>query len=205
MNLSMMRTQTAKTTNAAAKLVVLAVFEDLFQPSGRPFALRFWDGTVEAPKASYEPRFTLALRRPGALRRMLLPPTELALGEAYLHDDFDVEGDLEEATELADFFSTRLRSPTLLARLVRQLRKLPSNDLPENDSSRSPDRHLRGRPHSRKRDVVAVRSHYDVGNEFYALWLDRRMVYSCAYLETGRRISIPPRRRSRISSAASSG
>jgi cyclopropane-fatty-acyl-phospholipid synthase len=184
-NLSMTRTRTAKTTNAAAKLVVLAVFEDLFGPSGRPFALRFWDGTVEDPKASYEPRFTLVLRRPGALRRMLLPPTELALGEAYLHDDFDVEGNLEEATELADFFSTRLRSPALLAHLVRRLHKLPSDDLPENDGNRSPSRHLRGRLHSRKRDAVAVRSHYDVGNEFYALWLDRRMVYSCAYFDTG--------------------
>ena len=89
----MTQTRTAKTTNnAAAKLVVLAVFEDLFGPSGRPFALRFWDGTVEDPKASYESRFTLVLKRPGALRRMLLPPTDLALGEAYLHGDFDVEG-----------------------------------------------------------------------------------------------------------------
>ncbi len=33
---------------------------------------------------------------------------------------------------------------------------------------------------------VQDRSHYDVGNEFYALWLDRRMVYSCAYFATGR-------------------
>jgi cyclopropane-fatty-acyl-phospholipid synthase len=30
-----------------------------------------------------------------------------------------------------------------------------------------------------------VRSHYDIGNEFYTLWLDRRLVYSCAYFETG--------------------
>jgi mycolic acid cyclopropane synthetase len=109
---------------------------------------------------------------------MLLPPTELALGEAYLHEDFDVEVNLEEATELADFFSTRLRLPALLARrLVRRLRKLPSDDLPQNDGSKSPSRHLRGRRRSRKRDAAAVRSHYDVGNEFYALWLDRRMVY----------------------------
>jgi cyclopropane-fatty-acyl-phospholipid synthase len=182
----MTRTRIAKPTNAAAKPVALAVLEDLFGPSSeRPFALRLWDGTVEDSKASSEPRFTLMLRRPGALRRMLLPPTELALGEAYVRGDFDVEGNLEEATALADFISTRLRSPILLARLVRRLRKLPSDDLPENDGSRSPRRHLRGRLHSQKRDAAAVRSHYDVGNEFYALWLDRRMVYSCAYFDTG--------------------
>ena len=174
------------TNDAAAKPVALAVLEDLFGPSSeRSFALRLWDGTVEGPKASHEPHFTLVLKRSGALRRMLLPPTELALGEAYLRDDFDVEGNLEKAAELADIIATRLRSPTLLARLVHRLRKLPSDDLPENDSSNSPRRHLKGRHHSRKRDAAAVRSHYDVGNEFYALWLDRRMVYSCAYFDRG--------------------
>jgi cyclopropane-fatty-acyl-phospholipid synthase len=40
---------------------------------------------------------------------------------------------------------------------------------------------LRGRKHSLRRDQQAVTYHYDVSNDFYALWLDRRMVYSCAY------------------------
>ena len=43
---------------------------------------------------------------------------------------------------------------------------------------------LSGRRHSRARDLAAVRFHYDVGNDFYALWLDRRLVYSCAYFGT---------------------
>ena len=86
------------TTDAAAKRVASAVLEDLFVPSGRRFALRFWDGTVEGPKASFELRFTLVLRRPGALKRMLLLPTDLALGEAYLHGDFDIEGKNWSAT-----------------------------------------------------------------------------------------------------------
>ena len=82
----------ATTTDAAAKRVASAVLENLTGPSGRTFALRLWDGTVEGPKASFEPRFTLVLRRPAALRRMLLPPTDLALGEAYPHGDLDIEG-----------------------------------------------------------------------------------------------------------------
>jgi|SRR5215208_2023169 len=86
-------TQAAKIATAAGKPVTLAVLEDLFgPPSVRPFALRLWDGTLEVPGAGLEPRFTLVLNRPRALRKMLLPPTDLALGEAYLRDDFDVEG-----------------------------------------------------------------------------------------------------------------
>jgi hypothetical protein len=42
-----------------------------------------------------------------------------------------------------------------------------------------------GHKHSRERDREAVRSHYDVGNDFYSLWLDRSLVYSCAYFPTG--------------------
>ena len=115
-------TRTAKT--AAGKPVTLALLEDLFGPSSeRPFALRLWDGTVDGPGVGHEPSFTLVLNRPGALRRMLLPPTDLTLGEAYLRDDFDVEGDLEKATELADVLAARLRSPAMLARLARRLRR----------------------------------------------------------------------------------
>ena len=177
-------TRTARTA-AAGKPITLALLEDLFGPSSeRPFALRLWDGTVQRPGVGHEPSFTLVLNRPGALRRMLLPPTDLALGEAYLRDDFDVEGDLEKATELADVLAARLRSPALLARLARQLRQLPADDAPKKAGD-GPPGHLRGRLHSRQRDAAAVRSHYDVGNEFYALWLDGRMVYSCAYFETG--------------------
>ena len=42
---------------------------------------------------------------------------------------------------------------------------------------------LTGRRHSRARDLAAVRFHYDVGEDFYRLWLDRRLTYSCAYFE----------------------
>ncbi|HYM63755.1 MAG TPA: hypothetical protein VES61_03665, partial [Gaiellaceae bacterium] len=61
---------------------------------------RLWDGR-EWP-ANGEPRVTIVLRGPGALRAMLWPPTDLTLGEAYVHDHFDVEGELEAVFSLAD-------------------------------------------------------------------------------------------------------
>jgi len=156
----------------------------------RGFAVRLWDDSIDQTAAGTVP-FTLVVQRAGALRRALLPPSELALIEAYLRDDLDAEGDLGEAGRLGDLAATRLRSPRALARLVRVLRRLPTNDLPRVQADEGEDSPRRVRrlfglgQHSRQRDAIAVRHHYDVGNDFYALWLDRRMIYSCAYFPTG--------------------
>jgi cyclopropane-fatty-acyl-phospholipid synthase len=146
---------------------------------------------VDQPRGDAVP-FTLVVRRAGALRRALLPPSELALVEAYLRDDLDAEGNLGEAGRLGDLAASRLRSPLALARLVRALRRLPTDDLPrtradagDTEAPRRVRRLFGMGQHSRQRDAVVVRHHYDVGNDFYALWLDRRMIYSCAYFPTG--------------------
>jgi cyclopropane-fatty-acyl-phospholipid synthase len=172
---------------AAAREALEIAFGPVHQ---RGFAVRLWDDSIDEP-ADVEPPFTLVVRRAGALRRALLPPSELALVEAYLRDDLDAEGELGEAGRLGDLAATRLRTPRALARLVRALRRLPTNDLPtsedDSDASAAP-RKARRRGvsrHSRRRDTAAVRHHYDVGNDFYALWLDRRMIYSCAYFPAG--------------------
>lgn len=149
--------------------------------SERQFAVRYWTGVEERPAAA-RPDFTLVLAHPGALRRMLFPPSELALGESFVRGDFDVEGDLERAASLGRVIGERLKSPRRLARLLRLLLQLPAVD----PSIRNVRRHrasarYAGRRHARGRDAEAIRHHYDVGNEFYELWLDQRMVYSCAY------------------------
>ena len=74
----------------------------------RDFQVRLWDGTTWG--AETQPRFTLVLKHPGALRAMFLSPSELALGEAYIDDDFDIEGDIEAAFELADYLLGQERS-----------------------------------------------------------------------------------------------
>jgi cyclopropane-fatty-acyl-phospholipid synthase len=151
----------------------------------RGFAVRLWDGSVDAPAGSAAP-FTLVVRRPGALRRALLPPSELALVEAYLRDDLDAEGDVAEAGRLGDLAAAGVRSPRALLGLVRALRSLPMDDLaPAAGDARRAPRLTGKRAHSRERDAATVRHHYDVGNDFYALWLDRRSIYSCAYFPTG--------------------
>lgn len=161
--------------------IARTVLQEVFGPPGeRSFSVRFWDGSAEGPAAD-DAEFVLLLKHPGSLRHMLLPPSEISIGEAFLRDDFDVSGSLEAATGLDEAVKASIRSPARLARLVRLLRSLP--DGPDNATGRDVAR-LDGRRHSVERDRVAVRAHYDVGNEFYRLWLDRNMVYSCAYFRS---------------------
>lgn len=146
---------------------------------GRSFAVRFWDGS----EWSYldQPQFTLVLKQPGALRSMFTSPSELTLGEAFIHDDFEVEGDLEAAFEFGDFLLSRDYSLLGKLKFGGMLTRLPARS--KRHGGR-PDANLAGVMHSKDRDRRAVTYHYDLSNEFYSLWLDRRMVYSCAYFKS---------------------
>ncbi|HEU4587816.1 MAG TPA: cyclopropane-fatty-acyl-phospholipid synthase family protein [Gemmatimonadales bacterium] len=151
-------------------------------PSTRSFAIRYWDGSTEPAMPGPTSTFTLVIKRPGALRAMLLPPSQLAFGEAFLRDDIDLEGDLEVAARTSLVVAERLASPRRLARLAGLLLRLP----PSRSSAGSPRGLLPwARRHTRRRDAAAIRRHYDVGNEFFQLWLDAQMVYSCAYFPPG--------------------
>jgi cyclopropane-fatty-acyl-phospholipid synthase len=148
----------------------------------RTFAVRFWDGRVlRAPKGR-DPEFTLVVRHPAALRRMLLPPTDLALGEAFIRGDFDIEGDIFAAAAVPDRLGRVRLSVGDLARMATRLLALRDR-APDHPIGRSAAE-LGGELHSATRDGAAIRYHYDVGNDFYRLWLDERMVYSCGYFPT---------------------
>jgi cyclopropane-fatty-acyl-phospholipid synthase len=126
-------------------------------------------------------RVRVVVAGPDAVARLLWPPTPDALGEAYLRGDIDIEGDIWIAVEAGRAFDLRRLGRDLprLGRLALRLRSGMGAAPPLRRVAR-----LSGRRHSRARDLAAVRFHYDVGNEFYALWLDRRLTYSCAYFET---------------------
>ncbi len=159
---------------------VTSLLDRLFPPP-RAFGVRLWDGT-ELPVAG-RPAFSLVLNHAGALRRMFTPPIELSLCEAFIYGDFDIEGDTYSAVSLVDDFSTRVFSPAQMAAVARDVVRLPKSG-PARLTSRGPAR-LRGALHSRERDRAAIQYHYDVGNDFYALWLDRHMQYSCGYFPIG--------------------
>ena len=70
---------------------ILARIAEGYTP--RDFAVRFWDGSTWGSETA-EPLFTLVLNHPGSIRKMFWPPDGAAFSEAYIYDDFEVEGDM---------------------------------------------------------------------------------------------------------------
>jgi cyclopropane-fatty-acyl-phospholipid synthase len=144
----------------------------------RDFAVRAWDGATWEPDVGQPARFTIVLQHPGSVRKMFWPPNKYTLGEAYIYDDIDIEGDIH--TYFAFINYLREMRPSLRQRLrwLRHLFALPGGGRPRLGRQAA---RLSGSVHSQARDQQAVSYHYDVSNAFYQLWLDRRMTYSCAY------------------------
>jgi cyclopropane-fatty-acyl-phospholipid synthase len=160
----------------------LSFLQFLLEGYARDFAVRFWDGTCWEPEPGQPTRYTLVLNHPGAVRAMFWPPNGLTLGEAYIYNDFDVEGDLEFLWQIG--IHLRARPWTVLRKFqfVTRLLRLPSERRPHVGGLGRAK--LTGARHSQERDRQAVSFHYNASNDFYALWLDRRMVYTCAYFGT---------------------
>lgn len=156
-------------------------FLDHLFPKPRNFNVRLWDGTHLA--FTSDPGFTIVLRSPGALRRMVRLPLELSFAEAFIRGELDIEGDLVSAFHLFHSMASKLSNSNLLT-LLRLWFALPGEH-PHFQTASRKTADLVGSRHSRGRDRAAIQYHYDVGNDFYQLWLDRRMIYSCAYFPTG--------------------
>jgi cyclopropane-fatty-acyl-phospholipid synthase len=146
----------------------------------RPFNVRFWDGEAVAATTAQAPTFFL--RRPVALAHFLAAPGTLGLGRAYVEGSLEVD-DLDGAFIVVDSWEpprlsvgdrARLGATLLAAAAPGGIPRRPALELV-----------LRGPRHTAERDAAAVRYHYDVGNEFFALFLDESMTYSCAIFSRG--------------------
>lgn len=121
-----------------------------------PFLLKFKDNQYLVGKG--EPTFVVDFKKTIPIMD-LLNSTSIALGEAYMNGDLIIEGNLYDALihflGQMDKFSL---NETLLDKIIH-----PSN--------------------SKESQEKQVQSHYDIGNDFYKLWLDETMSYSCAYFK----------------------
>lgn len=170
--------QTIRHDKAAQK--ASTILQELLRDfPARDFAIELWDGTRWEAEPSKFCRFTWYIHTPGVLQALFRSDRELALAECYIHGDFDISGDLLAVFPVADYLMGRELGLAEKMRFSALAIALPSAT--ESHHFRA---QLRGQRHSKSRDQQAVSFHYDVSNEFYQLWLDRQMVYSCAYFES---------------------
>jgi cyclopropane-fatty-acyl-phospholipid synthase len=144
----------------------------------RNVALRFWDGSTWRLRSDGEPAATLVFRHEQSLSRALRFPLGLAMAEAYIYDDLDVEGAFDAVIPLAEHVTGRRWTVRDWIRWgAASWRQRGLERVPEETRTLS----LSGRRHGKPRDKQAVRHHYDLPIEFYRLWLDDRLMYSSAF------------------------
>lgn len=119
-----------------------------------PFCVKF--GQKEYNIGEGTPEFTVNFRKAIPLSE-LMTSTSLALGEVYMNGDLEIEGDLYYAL---DHFLWQMGQ---FSTDETALKKLMFSST------------------AKKNQQKEVQSHYDIGNDFYKLWLDSTMSYSCGY------------------------
>lgn len=125
-----------------------------------PVQLHLWTGDTFDLGRFEKPLVRIHIRDAATLP-LLLEPNLDTLGDAYVKEKIDVDGALADIISIAYQLSeSHIQAP----KFVKAAKKIL---------------------HTRKKDKEAIQYHYDVSNEFYQIWLDERMIYSCAYFETG--------------------
>ena len=161
----------------------LKIIEAFFSDSPfKDFTVRLWNGKEWRPPGHKEDKFVLVLNNPKTLAKLLYFPVDRRLGEAFIYGEFDVEGDMfwlfTLENQIERKFKQLAKKPSFWALVFSILKaKVEEKRL---RGKRGPAK-LRGRVHSIERDRQAISYHYDVSNEFFSLWLDELMNYSCAY------------------------
>ncbi len=133
---------------------------------GEPFAVTYWDGQTEVYGANgeHDPEIRMIINEKLDLKEMLCDP-ELKFGEAYMDKKIDFEGDLKAIFNLLinnqDLFNDNKNIDRILQRFKENQKETTC-----------------------RKQAEKVQYHYDLGNDFYKLWLDKTMSYSCAYFKS---------------------
>ena len=161
----------------------------LFRRLPLSLTVNLWNGeTVQVgavnPTAQAS-AYSLVFRNPEVVCLAVLGRDSLRLAEAYFRGDLDIDGDFFAALALKDHLQALQMSvgeQIGAAASALRLRSLNSDRQPAKIQW-APSHGRTVKEHSKGENREAIHFHYDVSNEFYALWLDSGMVYSCAYFE----------------------
>lgn len=181
-----MNSTTTSVTSAIYPDPAMRILNRLLHNFHGAMALRLWNG-VTYPIGQATPAFTLVVKDPTVLKQLVLNHNPIFLADAYFQDRIDFEGDLYAVLRLKSHFQTL--SLSLLERCAlwvdaMRLPRMRTKALPSAHNTALHTGKLFSHDHSKKSDQAAIAFHYDVSNDFYKLWLDEQMVYSCAYFET---------------------
>jgi len=164
---------------SAAKTVLAHVAELL----NARFSIRLWDGTVIPLGQNVDPRMCISISSPGVISSLLRRPTLDNLVRHYAQGRIDVQGgDLMEFGEVLRVKSSRDRLQKarkgLLFRNALPFLMAPADNAVAQHAYAG-DEIGRGPVERKNQDYIQF--HYDLGNDFYQLFLDPEMQYSCGY------------------------
>lgn len=151
------------------------IFAVLLKGYEGPVALKLWDGSFITGDA--DAPCLVSFHDPAVLRALILKRDLVQVAEAYLDGRADVDGNVETLFNQVDFLQTRQRELTAgeRATLLFNAMKLPKRPQAEAVTR------LRATSAARVNSQASISHHYDVGNDFYRLFLDPELVYSCGY------------------------
>ena len=137
---------------------MIGVLENRLKRVGLPISMTLWNGSTI--RSGADALLRLTVNSPQALMS-LANPSLGGIARAYVEGQLDIDGDIRETVRVGE--------------------GLVSGDLTTYNNRSNVWKWWR---HTRPADRKNIQRHYDVGNDFYGLWLDRNRVYSCAYFKT---------------------
>ncbi|WP_367341545.1 class I SAM-dependent methyltransferase [Limosilactobacillus sp.] len=137
-----------------------------------PVRVVFWDGS-SVDYGEGQPEVTIRFNEKISIRD-ITKNASIALGEAYMDKRIEVDGSLQKLiTSAYENAGSFMRNSKLRRILPKQ-------------------------GHSEKESQEDIQSHYDVGNDFYKLWLDDTLTYSCAYFTDGNRSDLTKAQKAKV-------
>lgn len=187
-NSSGLTLQFAMSSAELAKSILRRIFDNF----GGNVLVRLWDGyelrVGRLQKSKRQPELLLTFDSPETFRTLFLSRNPLYFLESYFEERVNIEGDIYSVLNLRHNLTSLHLSPTEKAILLIKLFGIETRKKTASDRQNTIRWHktlaqkLRLRP-SKDLNRHSISFHYDVSNEFYALWLDKQMIYSCAYFE----------------------
>ena len=144
----------------------------LFKEYAGTVSIKLWNEEIVIGQEDTD--YSLIIRSPYVLQHIVSSGSLNQLAEAHLRGELSVEGELEGVFDLLEFLQDRsfsFKEKVQLYLLVMKLKRSVSEE----------DKYLKGKRRRTMNSKGSIAHHYDVHNDFYRLFLDPEMVYSCAY------------------------